>query len=312
MAKLLSKVLDPVFWRLCMSSRRSLGQLLLLGSVIAGFHGFSETAHAQSAPSAVKGVPGISCYLPPLKLSDADIVSFLGRSSEDLSSFQGAGLPLSTRVRMLAASDVRTLAPILAHVRTLKGSAAPGAAVTAPTTGGAQPSAVTPPASSTTSPEAAGAAAPSQPAVAPPVAGQAATPAPPAYMTTLQVAAITEGLAAASVSCSRVGNELGTIIQEEVVKTGDEAFMQAFVKALETQNVQQLETAALGAAGAASASPAAAIGNDGQAGSNTGDFGDESVLTTSGEFSVSNGGARYFSTDGSGGSTDNQVSPTLP
>lgn len=291
-----------------MNSHRSLRQVLLLASAVASLQALSAPASAQTTPAAAKGVPGISCYLPPLKLSDADVTSFLGRASEDLASFEGAGLPLSTRVRMLAASDVRTLAPILAHVRTLRGVTSEGEAAAGQTGAGQQPAAVTPPAS----PQTARAAAPSQPAAAPTAAAPTATATPPAYLTNLQMTAIAEGLAAASVSCSRVGNELGTVIQEEVVKTGDEVFMQAFVKALEVQNGQQIETAALGAPGAAAASPAAAIGNDGQAGPNSGPFGDESVPTTSGEFSVPTNRSLYFSANGSGGSDERQVSATRP
>lgn len=294
-----------------MDSKRSLRQFMVLGAAIAGIQVGSVDAFAQTPAVATQGVPGISCYLPPLKLSDADVTSFLGRPQDDLASFEGAGLPLSTRVRTLAASDVRTLAPILARVRMLSGTVAPNAPVVTPPAG---PASAAP---TTTTPNGAGAdgsQANGTPATspAPSLGGPAGSTPPPAYLSNAQITAIAEGLAAASVSCSRVGNELGTIIQEEVVKTGDEAFMQAFVKALELQNAQQIETAALGPGGAAASSPASAIGNDGQAGSNSGPFGDESVPTTSGDFSFSTDQTLYFSDNGSGGSDEQQVSPTQP
>lgn len=265
--------------------------------VSASIAALNTSAFAQALASAVPGVPGISCYMAPLKLSDADIVSFLGRSNDDLASFASAGLPLSTRVRMLAASDVRTLAPILARVQAV----APGASAQ-PAAGQPATSSVADPSSGTTPTGVASSA----PAVDAAVPGQPST----SVVDDGQMKAIADGLAAAAIACSTSGNELGTLIQEGVAKTNNEPFIQAFVAALENQNQRQQLTAALGARGAVSA-PAATIGNDGVAGSQSGLGRDEATPTVSGEFGVL-WDARYFSENGAGGSEDNQISPTSP
>jgi hypothetical protein len=255
--------------------------------VCAGALALPAIASAQSVAS--QGEQGINCYLPPLRLSAIDINAFLGGVESDLARFQYGGQPLSNRIRMLAASDVRTLGPIVQHVQFIS------------SIGGADTPAVTVPSDPATDP-------------ATDATTDATTPAIPATpVATLkrqQMTAIAQGLAAATVACSRGGNELGTKIQEKVAETNVQPFVTAYLDALKMLSEEQVETASIGDTGFGPIG--GNIGSAGEGGSGSGQSsGDSSITTPSGDFRVARG-SRYFSSDGGGGSNSQDISATRP
>jgi hypothetical protein len=70
-----------------------------------------ETAAGQPASAAET-----ACFSGPAKMSEAQVDAFLATPSSLFSEFPGGGLPLSTRIRSLAGSDARALAPLVGLV----------------------------------------------------------------------------------------------------------------------------------------------------------------------------------------------------
>lgn len=63
--------------------------------------------------SATDPVPEVTCLATPAKLSDSEIEAFLASPAALLDEHTAGGLPMSNDVRFLAASDSRTLDPLL-------------------------------------------------------------------------------------------------------------------------------------------------------------------------------------------------------
>jgi hypothetical protein len=79
---------------------------------------FPTTAEidASMLPDPNGPVPAATCLAPPARMSAADVDSFLAEPASLLAAFESGGLPLSNRVRHLAATDSRTLEPLVALV----------------------------------------------------------------------------------------------------------------------------------------------------------------------------------------------------
>ncbi|WP_181699013.1 hypothetical protein [Chthonobacter albigriseus] len=77
---------------------------LVTGTVGGADVGGGETAQA--------------CFLPPIKLSSADVSEFLAAPGAMLNDYPEGGIQMSSRVRALAGSDAATLDPLLALIAT--------------------------------------------------------------------------------------------------------------------------------------------------------------------------------------------------
>jgi hypothetical protein len=71
---------------------------------------------ASMLPDPDGPVPEAHCLVPEARFLASDLDAFLADPATLLSSFESGGLPLSNRVRQIAASDSRSLEPLVALV----------------------------------------------------------------------------------------------------------------------------------------------------------------------------------------------------
>jgi hypothetical protein len=73
---------------------------------------------ASMLPDPNGPVPDAQCLAPQARLLPGDVDAFIADPASLLSAFESGGLPLSNRVRQIAASDSRTLEPLVTLVAT--------------------------------------------------------------------------------------------------------------------------------------------------------------------------------------------------